>query len=154
MTEDLVDRVMAEIQRRQTASLPRAFLIGEAPPEPGEWNFVRQPPYEAVVIGSMDAAALLAFPDPVSLEALLQGLPVYLREEGLTYRSYARRANRGLWSRISQAERQMRQLGVQPLTRREEKLITAREARRLLEAGLPVQGRLTPLARDVLEGKA
>ena len=28
------------------------------------------------------------------------------------------------------------------------------EARRLLHSGLPVTGRLTPLARDVLEGRA
>jgi len=33
-------------------------------------------------------------------------------------------------------------------------LVTAAEARRLLHSGLPVTGRLTPLARDVLEGRA
>ena len=32
--------------------------------------------------------------------------------------------------------------------------LSAAEARRLLHSGLPVTGRLTPLARDVLEGRA
>ena len=32
--------------------------------------------------------------------------------------------------------------------------LAGQEARRLLHSGLPVTGRLTPLARDVLEGRA
>ena len=34
------------------------------------------------------------------------------------------------------------------------KLLTAQEVRRRLREGQPIEGRLTPLARDVLEGKA
>lgn len=153
MREDLVEQVLAEVQRRQREQLPAALLIGEEPPQPLGWCYVNQPPYAAVVIGSMDAGALLRFPDDACLDALLKGLPVYVWEEGLTYRSCARTANRALWARLVGAERQMKQLGVRPLGRQEKKLITAQEARRLLEAGLPVQGRLTPLARDILEGK-
>ena len=50
----------------------------------------------------------------------------------------------------------MKQLGVQFLGSSASPLLTAAEARRLLAAGtLPPAGqRMTPLARDILEGKA
>ena len=50
----------------------------------------------------------------------------------------------------------MKQLGVQFLSSSASPLLTAAEARRLLAAGtLPPTGqRMTPLARDILEGKA
>ena len=47
----------------------------------------------------------------------------------------------------------MKQLGVEFLGAGQEKLLTAEEVRRRLREGLPIEGRLTPLARDVLEGK-
>ena len=65
----------------------------------------------------------------------------------------AKTANRALWSALLAAERRLRALGVQELAQKSA-LVTAEEARRLLHSGLPVTGRLTPLARDVLEGRA
>lgn len=64
-----------------------------------------------------------------------------------------KRASRALWSALLAAERRLRALGVQELAQKSA-LVTAEEARRLLHSGLPVTGRLTPLARDVLEGRA
>ena len=99
------------------------------------------------------AAQLLRFPDEASAQALLEGKPVYYCPEGLDYRRHAKTANRALWSALLAAERRLRTLGVQELTQKSA-LVTAAEARRLLHSGLPVTGRLTPLARDVLEGRA
>ena len=50
----------------------------------------------------------------------------------------------------------MKQLGVQFLGDTSGPLLTAKEVRRLLDEGasLPAGSRLTPLARDILEGKA
>lgn len=50
----------------------------------------------------------------------------------------------------------MKQLGVQFLGDASGPLLTAKEVRRLLDEGasLPAGSRLTPLARDILEGKA
>ena len=111
--------------------------------------------YAAVVIGSLSACALLHLPDEALTQALLLGKPVYLCPEGLEYRQFSRTANRALWSRLLAAERQLKQLGVRFLERKPgEKLLTANDVRRLLREGLPVEGRLTPLARDVLEGRA
>ena len=86
-------------------------------------------------------------------QALLEGKPVYYCPEGLDYRRHAKTANRALWSALLAAERRLRALGVQELAQKSA-LVTAAEARRLLHSGLPVTGRLTPLARDVLEGRA
>ena len=72
---------------------------------------------------------------------------------GLDYRRHVKTASRALWSALLAAERRLRALGVQELAQKSA-LVTAAEARRLLHSGLPVTGRLTPLARDVLEGRA
>lgn len=151
MNEQIIEAVLAEVRRRQ--SRPAALLIGREPPQELGYRYVTQGTYAAVVIGSLSAAELLRFPDGACLEALLLGKPVYLCEEGLDYRRYAQSANRALWSRLLAAERQMKQLGVRPL-RAPGGLLTAEEVRRRLRDGLPVEGRLTPLARDILEGKA
>lgn len=152
MNEELVDRIVAEVRRRQ--KLPVALLIGDEPPVPLGWDYVTQGEFQAVVIGSMTAAEVLRFPCDACAEALLLGKPVYLYENGLKYRSYAKTANRALWCRLLSAERQMKQVGVQFVGERHERLLTAEEVRRRLRDGQPIEGRLTPLARDVLEGKA
>lgn len=152
MNEELVDRIVEEIRRRQ--KLPTALLLGDEPPMPLGWEYVTQGEFQAVVIGSMTACEVLHFPDEVSAEALLLGKPVFLYENGLKYRSFAKTANRSFWCRILSAERQMKQLGVQFIGAKHERLLTAEEVRRRLREGQPIEGRLTPLARDVLEGKA
>ncbi|MGM9598763.1 MAG: hypothetical protein ACI3VY_02455 [Faecousia sp.] len=152
--EELIQQVVAQVQRQQSERKPNALLIGHAPNVNLGWNYVSEPPYEAVVIGSLSAGELLRFPDNSCADALLSGLPVLLWEEGLEYRRYAHTTNRVLWSRLLSAERQLKQLGVRFLGAPGTRLLTAEEVRRRLRDGLPVQGRLTPLAKDILEGKA
>lgn len=151
MREELIDGVVREVERRLRAR-PTALLIGEKPPLDFGWDYVSEG-YGAVVLGSLTPYELLNFPDERCLCALLEGKPVYLWEEGLLYRKDAKTAERGAWTRMLAAERQLRQWGVRPLRAPREKLLTAQEVRRLLANGQPVNGRLTPLARDVLEGK-
>ena len=155
MNERLIEQVVAEVRRRQQEARPAALLVGRAPERDLGFHYVRQGEYAAVVIGSLSGCALLHLPDETLTQALLLGKPVLLCPEGLEYRQYSRTANRALWSRLLAAERQLKQLGVRFLERKPgEKLLTANEVRRLLREGLPVEGRLTPLARDVLEGRA
>lgn len=157
MNEALIEAVAAEVKRRLEADapkLPTALLVGRQPPQELGWHYVTEGQYSAVVIGSLSAAELLRFPDECCVQALLEGKPIYLWEGGLEYRKYAATANRALWSRLLSAERQLKQLGVRCLNGRERTLLTAEEVRRRLRQGQPIDGRLTPLARDVLEGKA
>lgn len=150
MYEALIDEVTQEVRRR--LDRPAALLIGTAPPEDLGWHYVGSGEYSAVMIGSMSACALLHFPDEICTEALLRGTPVYLWEGGLQWRQHT--DNRALWSRLLAAQRQMKQLGVQFLSASSSKLLTAEEVRHRLKSGQRIEGRLTPLARDVLEGRA
>lgn len=158
MQEELIAQVVREVEKRlgrtppENDSRPAALLLGRAPDRDLGWRYVEES-YSAVVIGSMSAHALLHFPDEASLDALLTGKPVYLWEGGLDYRRFAHCANRALWTRLLSAERQLRQWGVQPLRENDRHLVTAQEARQRLRDGQPVTGRLTPLARDILEGR-
>ena len=155
MNERLIEQVVAEVRRRQEERRPAALLVGRAPERDLGLHYVKEGEYAAVVIGSLSGCALLHLPDEALTQALLLGKPVLLCPEGLEYRQFSRTANRALWSRLLAAERQLKQLGVRFLERKPgEKLLTANEVRRLLREGLPVEGRLTPLARDVLEGRA
>ena len=158
MNERLIEEVVAEVRRRQALEQPAALLLGHAPARELGFHYVTEEDYAAVVIGSLTACQLLHQPDEAVTQALLLGKPVYLCPEGLEYRQYSHTPNRVLWSRLLAAERQLKQLGVQFLERNANggngKLLTADEVRRLLKEGLPIEGRLTPLARDVMEGKA
>ena len=158
MNERLIEEVVAEVRRRQALEQPAALLLGHAPARELGFHYVKEGDCAAVVIGSLTACQLLHQPDEAVTQALLMGKPVYLCPEGLEYRQYSHTPNRVLWSRLLAAERQLKQLGVQFLERNANggngKLLTADEVRRLLKEGLPIEGRLTPLARDVLEGKA
>ena len=125
--DDLVQAVVDEVLRRQ-GQRP-ALLVGRAPQAAAGWRFVTDGPYEAVILGSLTAAELLRFPDEASAQALLEGKPVYYCPEGLELKK-----RKDLdWQQVNDGRA---------------------EARRLLHSGLPVTGRLTPLARDVLEGRA
>lgn len=149
MNEDLIARVIEEVQRRQNCAL----LIGRQPTRDLGWHYVTQGEYQAVIIGSLSAYELLRFPNEACLDALLTGKPVFLCEEGLDYRRYAKSSNRALYTKLLSAERRLKQLGVQFLGAGQQKLLTAEEVRRRLKNGQPIEGRLTPLARDVLEGR-
>lgn len=158
MNERLIEEVVAEVRRRQALEQPAALLLGHAPARELGFHYVTEGDCAAVVIGSLTACQLLHQPDEAVTQALLMGKPVYLCPEGLEYRQYSHTANRVLWSRLLAAERQLKQLGVQFLERNANggngKLLTADEVRRRLREGLPIEGRLTPLARDIMEGKA
>lgn len=149
MNEGLIAEVVQRVQE-QLDKKPPALLIGRRPTEETGFSYVSQAPYSAVVIGSMDAWELLHFPDRGVLEALLEGKPVYYWEAGQDWRKYSHSSNRALWSRLLSAQRQMQQLGVKPLGSSSQKLLTAQEVQRRLRQGLPIEGRLTPLARDIL----
>jgi len=180
MYDALIQEVIQEIQQHLR---PHALLIGAAPPVVLPWVYTDKPPYDVVLLGSMTARQVLQFPCDTCIQALLERKPVYVWEDGLSYRAFRHTSNQSLWSRLLSAERQMEQLGVQFLgqqqikqlgaarpgqqtklprgqlrgqeaNRQQDRLITAQEARQLLEQGQPVIGRLTPLARDIVEGKA
>lgn len=152
MNEKLIEAVLRQVEDR-LGERPTALLLGSEPTENHGYRFVKEKPYTAVVIGSMDAWDLLHFPSREVLEALLEGKPVYYWEAGQDWKKYSAGANRALWGRLLSAQRQLQQLGVKPLGSSSPKLLTAQEVRRRLSQGLPIEGRLTPLARDILEGK-
>lgn len=152
MNEKLIEEVLRQVEGH-LCTKPAALLLGREPAENYGYRFVTEKPYAAVVIGSMDAWELLHFPSREVLEALLEGKPVYYWEAGLDWKKYSGSANRALWSRLLSAHRQLQQLGVKPLGSSAQKLLTAQEVRRRLSQGLPIEGRLTPLAKDILEGK-
>lgn len=85
----------------------------------------------------------------------LAGIPVYLNEDGLSYRHYRATANRLLWSKLTEQEKQLRQMGVIPLQNAQlRRVITAGAARELRRRSQkpPASAVITPLARDILEG--
>lgn len=153
MKEQVVEEVLRRV-RSELAQKPAALLLGEMPPEETGYRYVTEPPYEAVILGSVDASQLLAFPEGAVLQALLEGKPVYIRAEGEHWRQYQRTAPPELFSRLLEARRRMLRMGVKLLGSPQERLITAAELRRRQREGLPISGRLTPLARDILEGKS
>ncbi len=158
MREDIIEEVLRRLERSAASedaamANTRALLLGREPELQTGFTYVKEGPYSAVILGSMSAGALLRFPDDVSLTALLEGKPVYLNEAGEDWRQYSKSANRALWGRLLSCRRQLSQLGVQPLKGPSQKLLTARDVEERLRRGLPIQGRLTPLARDFLEGK-
>ena len=65
----------------------RALLIGREPAAALGWSYVTEPPYDAVVIGSLSLGALLRFREEAVLEALAQGKSVYLYTPCLLYTS-------------------------------------------------------------------
>ena len=127
----------------------RALLIGEAP-GPLEYEYVTEPPYEVIVIGSLTIGALLQFREERVLEALGEGKAVYLYTPGLPQVK-----NRALGAALASAQRELKGWGVIFTDGGRRKLVTAEEARVLRRAGrLPGPGAvLTPLAKEILEGK-
>ncbi len=155
MDEQLVQKV-ADAVFRKLSEKPRAFCIG-TPPEDLPFTPISQPPYDAVVLASLTPAQLLQMPNDPVCHALLEGKPVYLLPEGLEHRKYAATGAKHLYSLLLAKERQLYTMGVQKLpTGGTGRLLTAQDARRRKEQGLPLPPgvRLTPLAKDIWEGKA
>lgn len=130
--------------------MTRALLIGEEPGLELGYTYVMEPPYEAVVIGSLSLSQLLRFQEEPVLQALAEGKPVYLYTPGLPEVA----KNRALSASLTAAQRELKNWGVLFTDGGRKRLITAEEARILRTTGRqPSPGAvLTPLAREILEG--
>ena len=127
-----------------------ALLIGREPGQELGYRYVTEPPYEAVVIGSLSLGQLLRFREERVLEALAQGKQVLLYTPGLPEAP----RNRALAGSLASAQRELKNWGVLFTDGGRKKLITAEEARILRAQGTaPGAGAvLTPLAKEILEG--
>lgn len=127
-----------------------ALLIGKEPSLELGYRYVTEPPYEAVVIGSLTLSQLLRFREERVLAALAEGKPVYLYTPGLPEAP----KNRALAGSLTAAQRELKNWGVLFTDGGRKKLITAEEARLLRSTGRrPAAGAvLTPLAKEILEG--
>lgn len=154
MNEQLTEQIAREVLRRMEPQRPNARLIGEKPEYDLGFRY-EEGSYSAVVIGSVSMAELLYFTNDAVYQALAEGKSVYLYEGGLPHRKMPVQ-NRLLHSRLLAAERNLKQLGIQFVgSSAQGKLISAAQARRLRASGLPLPPgcRLTPLAREILEGE-
>lgn len=129
--------------------MKRALLLGK-PPQALPFSYVEGPPFEAVVIGSITLGQLLHFADEQILQALSDGVPVYLYTPGLP----AVPRNRALAASLATAQRQLKNWGVIFTDGSRRHLVTAQEAQALRSKGQqPSPGAvLTPLAKEILEG--
>lgn len=130
--------------------MTRALLIGREPGLELGYEYVTQPPYDAVVIGSLTLSELLRFREERVLAALAEGKKVYLYTPGLPEAP----KNRALSGSLTAAQRELKNWGVLFTDGGRKKLITAEEARLLRSAGRqPAPGAvLTPLAKEIMEG--
>ena len=131
--------------------MTKALLIGKEPLCDLGYSYTTSAPYDAVVIGSLALGQLLRFQSEPVLEALAQGKPVVLYTPGLPEAP----GNRALSAALASARRELKNWGVVFSDGAKKQLITAQEARRLRDAGQkPAPGaRMTPLAKEILEGK-
>ena len=127
----------------------RAYLIGEEPRCPLGYTYVKEPPFDAVVIGSLTVGQLLHFSEEQALIHLAQGKQVLLYTPGLPEVK-----NRGLAATLASRQRELKSWGVVFTEGGRKKLITAQEAQNLRQSGksLPPGAVLTPLAKEILEG--
>ena len=128
----------------------RALLIGTEPALELGYAYVKEPPYDTVVIGSLTLSQLLRFGDERVLSALAEGKPVYLYTPGLPEAP----KNRALSGSLTAAQRELKNWGVLFTDGGRKRLITAEEARLLRSTGRqPAPGAvLTPLAKEIMEG--
>ena len=127
-----------------------ALLIGREPGQELGYRYVTEPPYEAVVIGSLSLGQLLRFREERVLEALAQGKQVLLYTPGLPQVP----RNRALAGSLASARRELKNWGVLFTDGGRKRLVTAEEARRLRQRGERpgFDAVLTPLAKEILEG--
>ena len=130
--------------------MTRALLIGKVPGAELGFQYVQEPPFEAVVVGSLTLGQLLKFREERVLAALAEGKPVYLYTPGLPEIP----KNRALAGSMASAQRELKNWGVLFTDGGRRKLVTAEEARNLRKMGRqPGPGAvLTPLAKEILEG--
>lgn len=130
----------------------RGLLIGDEPPLELGCQYVKEPPYDLVVIGSLSLSQLLCFREEAVLSALAEGKTVYLYTPGLPQSP----KNRALASSLATAQRELKNWGILFTDGGRKRLITAQEARILKQTGArPGPGAvLTPLAKEILEGSS
>lgn len=130
--------------------MSRALLIGREPPMSLGISYASEPPYDAVVIGSLTLSQLLRFREEAVLETLAEGKPVYLYTPGLPEAP----KNRALAASLASAQRELKNWGVIFTDGGRKRLITAEEARTLRLSGQRPgkDAVMTPLAREILEG--
>ena len=145
--DQLTDAVMEKLGYDR----PRALLIGSKPEVDNKYNYVNEEPYDLVVIGKLSAAQLLQMPSDPVCDALMEDMPVYLWQHQ-PWRGC--KTAKLLCKELLAAEQHLYRLGVMPLGN-EARLLTAQQVRELLRLGKKPDPncRMTPLARDVLEGK-
>ena len=126
------------------------LLVGKEPGMELGYQYVTEPPYDAVVIGSLTLSELLRFREERVLSALAEGKPVYLYTPGLPEAP----KNRALAGSLTAAQRELKNWGVLFTDGGRKRLITAEEARILRASGRqPAPGAvLTPLAKEIMEG--
>ena len=126
-----------------------ALLVGKEPVLPLGYTYVTEPPYDAVVIGSLTLSQQLHFSLEPVLEALSQGKPVLLYTPGLA----GSPGNRALSATLAARRRELKSWGVVFTEGTQRKLITAQQAAQMLERGeTPGPGAvLTPLAKEILQ---
>ena len=127
----------------------RALLIGKEPDRVLPYEYVKEAPYDAVVIGSLSLSQALRLSDERVLQALSEGKQVILYTPGLPLAP----GNRSLSASLAASRREMKAWGIVFTDATQKRLITAQEARALKAAGkYPGAGAvLTPLAREILE---
>ncbi len=132
--------------------MPKALLIGNPPIQDLGFQYVTAAPWEAIVIGSLTLGQLLRFDNEQVLFALAQGKAVYLYTPGLPEAP----KNRALAASIASSQRELKNWGVLFTDGARRHLVTAEEARLLHRQGkAPGPGAvLTPLAKEILEGKS
>ena len=126
----------------------RALLIGEEPAAQLGYEYVREEPFDAVVIGSLSLGQLLRFREERVLEALARGKSVFLYTPGLPEAE----KNRALAGSLASAQRELKSWGVIFTDGARKRLVTAEEAREMRRLGrVPGPGAvLTPLAKEIM----
>lgn len=127
-----------------------ALLIGTEPGHALGYTYVTQPPYDAVVIGSLTLGQLLHFSLEPALEALAGGKPVVLYTPGLPEAP----GNRSLSASLAARRRELKNWGIVFTGGNQRKVITAQQAQMMRQSGeMPAPGAvLTPLAKEILGG--
>lgn len=129
--------------------MSRALLIGQEPGCLTDYTYVTEPPFEAVVIGSLTLGQTLCFGEERVLAALAEGKRVVFYAPGFP----DAQRNRALAAALAAKRRELKSWGIVFTDGGQKKLVTAQEARTLRAAGKqPAPGAvLTPLAKEILE---
>ena len=127
-----------------------ALLVGRPPLTDLGHTYVHQPPYDGVVIGSLELTELICFQNQAVLQALAEGKSVILYTPGLPTAPQ----NRALAATLASRQRELKTWGVVFTDGGRKRLITAQEAKAMRTAGArPAPGAvMTPLAKEILEG--